>query len=285
MFSYFRYGLAVVTLYAAMTMVGCQSIHQASAYNQRAAQLSSLKPAPAHHLQHDEIYGESVTGYNSAVLQAIDKVQAHEMDGGGYFIGIFAKPTESPVGYALTLGDYALLDPPRSTSYCSGASYAVFIEALNIICGDKLHKLDDARKESLRMQEPDGGRREDGVKFWGHFNDDGYGSQFALVQYSKMGAEVLPDQAMPGDFCNISWASGVGHSVVFLGWFTDPISNQKYMRYWSSQKGTNGFGDQSVSIKRIKAVKFVRLTNPDSLFSFDTKTKVIRKVPGDFIKP
>jgi hypothetical protein len=251
-------------------------------------------PDQPQHTEHLQRYGEEITGYNRLVLEAIDKVQNTATDGGGYFIGIKADPPESPIGYGVTLFDSPLLEPPRQTSYCSGATYTTFIETLNL--KHQLNKaahqqdtdeqqpatLGPVRTEAMRMQEPGGGRREDGVKFWGHWNDDGFGTQFALVQYAQMGKEITPQQARPGDFMNISWANGGGHSVVFLGWFKDD-EGVKHLLYWSSQKSTNGMGDQLVPVSRIKEVKIVRLTKPDSLFTFDTSTQVNRKVPGNII--
>ena len=238
--------------------------------------------AGTHHTRHAEIFGKYVTGYNLLILQAIDKVQASAPDGGGYFIGISAVPTESPIGYPLKLFGKALLDPPRSTSYCSGSTYAAFIEALNTLYADRADSLDDARYESLRMQEENGGRREDTVKFWGKWNDDGFGNHFALVQYAKMGQEIKPRQARPGDFMNISWKHGGGHSVIFLGWHKDE-AGKKYVVYWSSQTRTNGFGDEVIPIERIQEVKVVRLIHPGNLFTFDVNTPVDRGVPGDGI--
>jgi hypothetical protein len=81
---------------------------------------------------------------------------------------------------------------------------------------------------------------------------------------------------------NISWASGGGHSVVFLGWHID-IDGNKHILYWASQKSTNGIGDQLVPLSRIRSVKIVRLTDPDRLFTFDPTQEVNRKVPGDTI--
>src|ERR1700759_1822169 len=107
------------------------------------------------------------------------------MDGGGQFISVDANPPESPIGYDLKLFGQPLLSAPRKTSYCSGASYTVFIEAMNLQFPDGSAKLSPDRAESLRMQEPDGSRREDGVKFWGLWNDDGPGSQEAALQYAK----------------------------------------------------------------------------------------------------
>ncbi|MEZ6193052.1 MAG: hypothetical protein R3C45_17405 [Phycisphaerales bacterium] len=235
-------------------------------------------------------FGDSIEGYNRFVLAGVDKAQSSAMDGGGYFIGIKADPPESPIGYALSLMGNPLLSPPRTTSYCSGSTYTAFIEALNLYetaCADGADPsdkpvLDPVRAEAMRMQEPDGGRREDGVKFWGHWNDDGFGSQFALVQYSKMGEEVTPNRARPGDFMNISWTNGGGHSVVFLGWQIDTEGN-KHVLYWASQKSTNGMGDQLVPLSRIRSVKIVRLTDPDRLFTFDPTQEVNPKVPGDTI--
>ncbi len=251
-------------------------------------------PEQSQHTEHLQRYGNTIKGYNLLVLEAIDKVQSSAMDGGGYFIGIKADPPESPIGYGLTLFDQPMLDPPRETSYCSGATYTAFIETLNLrhqadetddqLAGDgePTMTLDPVRTEAMRMQEPDGGRREDGVKFWGHWNDDGFGSHFALVQYAQMGQEIAPNQAQPGDFMNISWTSGGGHSVIFLGWYQDAEGN-KHLLYWSSQKSTNGMSDQLVPLTRIRKVKIVRLADPDRLFDFDPAQAVNQKVPGDTI--
>ena len=239
--------------------------------------------AGAHHTRHAEIFGKYVQGYNYYVLQAIDKVQATAMDGGGYFIGIKAVPTESPIGYKLKLFDRPLLEPPRTTSYCSGSTYAAFIEQLNLIFSKKEgKKLSDERYEAIRMQEENGGRREDTIKFWGKWNDDGFGSHYALVQYAKMGEEIKPPQARPGDFINISWVKGGGHSVVFLGWYQDE-NGQKNIVYWASQTRTNGFGDEVIPLERIKEIKAVRLVHPENLFKFEVNAPVQRDIPGDKI--
>ena len=251
--------------------------------------------AGKHHTRHAELFSRGMDGFNVLVLRGIDKVQASAPEGGGYFIGVKATPPESPIGYELRLWDRPLLKPPRGTSYCSGASYAAFIESMNLLFPDgrdvfmpPLHNpaktagrtMEPSRADALRMQEPDGGRREDGVKFWGHWNDNGPGCQYALVQYSKIGGEVSPECARPGDFMNISWKSGVGHSTVFLGWVIGEDGSRSVL-YWASQKGTNGLGDQMSSIEKIERVKIVRLTRPQSIFSFDPDAKVNRKVAGD----
>ncbi|HZZ41368.1 MAG TPA: hypothetical protein VFE58_00385 [Tepidisphaeraceae bacterium] len=245
---------------------------------------AGIVPTSPHHTHHAELFSRYAPGQNALVLAAVDKVQATAPDGGGYFIGVRAKPAESPIGYELKLFGQSLLSPPRTTSYCSGSSYTAFIESLNLMLPGGAATISPDRIESLRMQEPDGSRREDGVKFWGHWNEDGFGTLFALVQYSHMGTVVSPAEARPGDFANISWTSGLGHSVVFLGFFQDPRTHEKRILYWSSQKGTNGLGDQSSPISKVKDIKFVRLTHPENVFTFDPNAKVSRGVPGDRIE-
>ncbi|MCD6385115.1 hypothetical protein J7M23_04985 [Candidatus Sumerlaeota bacterium] len=247
-----------------------------------------LKPADliagSHHTHHTKIFGKYITGYNYYVLKGIDTVQAHSLGGGGYFTGIKAVPPESPVGYRLKLFSRPLLEPPRPTSYCTGATYAALIEALNLIFPDGASRLSPARFDAMRMQEPDGSRRKDGVKFWGHWNDNGFGCHYALVQYSGMGTEIKPRHARPGDFMNISWRNGRGHSAIFLGW-TKNKKNKMGILYWSSQKGTNGYGDVHLtSLSAIKEVKFCRLTRPENLFRFDINKPVKRKIKGDKIR-
>lgn len=253
--------------------------------------------AGAHHLRHAELFAHDIGGLNVLVLEAIDKVQATAPDGGGYFIGVKANPPESPIGYPLKLFNHPLLSPPRKTSYCSGSTYTAFIETMNILFPDGLciyckppsipqrtagATMDPERVDALRMQEKDGSRREDFVKMWGYWNADGPGTQYALVQYTKMGTEIKPECARPGDFANINWTNGGGHSVIFLGWVQDNSGNKSIL-YWASQPRTNGLGDQTSSITKIASIKFVRLTDPHALFLFDLKNKVNPKVAYDKI--
>ena len=230
---------------------------------------------PTQHTRHFAMFASQVPEFNANILRGVDAVQANAPDGGGYFIGIHANPPESPVGYALSLSDNALLAPPRGTSYCSGSSYSAFVEGLNLFFAKHQLKVSAAQAEQLRMQEQDGGRREDGVKFWGWWNADGYGNQFAIVQYAKAGHQVFAADALPGDLLNISWKSGLGHSTVFLG-FQRTSDNQPGIRFWSSQKSTNGFGDMVAPIAKIKEYLFVRVSEPSN---------VLRIVDGAVVNP
>jgi hypothetical protein len=238
--------------------------------------------AGSYHVRHAEIFGKYATGFNLDVLRAVDAVQKTALDGGGYFTGVRADPPESPIGYPLALFGRPLLAPPRRTSYCSGASYAVLIEALNRIFGAKPPALTPERAEAMRMQEPDGSRREDDVKFWGHWNADHLGDHFALVQYSGMGRVVAPKDARAGDFMNIHWKTGISHSVVFLGWYVSKTEGPS-MLIWSSQAATNGMADKRVPLSLVAGVKIVRLSNPKALTTFKTDAPVTPNVPWDLV--
>ncbi|HPN36817.1 MAG TPA: hypothetical protein PL041_00350 [Melioribacteraceae bacterium] len=235
-----------------------------------------------HNVKHYETFSKYCTGYNLDVLKAIDIVQLSDTTGGGYFVGVKANPPESPIGYNLCLLGNKLLEAPRKTSYCSGASYSVFIEALNLIFKESNQILPDSVIEFMRMQEKDGSRREDDIKYWGKWNTDGYGNQIALVQYSGMGKQVCAKDALPGDFVNISWKNGNGHSTVFLGWYIN-AENDTNIVYFSSQKATNGLGDQIVNINSIDEVVFVRLTEPEKLFTGKFNENVVNKIKGEII--
>jgi hypothetical protein len=234
----------------------------------------------SHHTLHFKLLLTNIPKYNQMVLMAVDLVQDHAANGGGYFVGLKATPPESPIGYPVSLFDQELLKPPRTSSYCSGSTYAAFIESLNFIFGKPLHPLSADRMEAIRMQEIDGSRREDGVKAWGWWNADGYGSDYSLVQYLGMGDRVAAVDARPGDFMNISWKSGLGHSVVFLGWCVDK-DGEAAVDYWASQPGTNGMGDQISPLKTIRDLCVVRMTKPQNLFTFDPSAKVDKNVLGE----
>ena len=237
----------------------------------------ALLAAGAHHTRHLELLGRGLPRVNREVLAAVDRVQATAPDGGGYFIGVKAVPAECPIGYPLTLKGSPMLAPTRTTSYCSGSSYSAFIEAM-----DRLLKrpLDPERAELMRMQEPDGGRREDEVKAWGWWNADGNGCDYALVQYLGVGERIRSEDARPGDFMNVSWKSGLGHSVVFLGWAKDPVKGPSLV-YWSSQKGTNGLGDQVSSLASVQALSAVRLAHPERLATFVPGPVDRKAAPGE----
>jgi hypothetical protein len=222
----------------------------------------------AHHTRHAEVLGRRSDAAGRAVLAGVDTVQKSAPDGGGYFIGHTLRPPESPIGYELRLFGHPLLTPPRTTSYCSGATYAALVEALNILCPDGAPRLSPERLEALRMQEPDGSMRGDYVKIWGSWNSQ-WGQELVLARRTGMGRGVPAADALPGDFVNIAWKRGKGHAGVFLGWADR--EGRRSLLIWSSQKMTHGLGDRLVPLAQVREARFVRLTDPEKVFAFDVK--------------
>jgi hypothetical protein len=222
---------------------------------------------PRKHTSHEKIYSEHAPDYNRIILKAIDKIQGQAITGGGYYTNLNDKSKESPIGYPLKIFNYPLIKPPRTTSYCTGATFAAFIEALNLIYPHGHTRLTLDRYEALRMQEMNGTRREDFVKVWGNWNTQ-WGAQYVMIKYLEMGKIVSQREARPGDFINILFKGGGGHSAIFLGWYKNE-NKETQLLYWSSQPETNGISDHSVPAGKISKLVIVRLTNPGKIFSFD----------------
>jgi hypothetical protein len=98
-----------------------------------------------------------------------------------------------------------------------------------------------------------------------------------------MGKIVSQKQARPGDFINILFKGGGGHSAIFLGWHKNE-NGETQLLYWSSQPETNGISDHSVPTSKISKLAIVRLTNPGKIFSFDVSKKLFFK-QGEFGHP
>lgn len=224
----------------------------------------------ARHTRHREVFGKGVSGLNLAVLSAIDRVQATAPGGGGYFADPSARPLESPVGYPLRLWGEELFVPERTTSFCSGATYAALVEALSILYPQNPGAGEEVF-ESLRQFEPGGGRREDQTGFWGVWNGESAGLWHALGPLTGMGRRIAPRSLRPGDFLHVFWGPTRGHSTVFLGW-----TNSGGLRVWSSQKSTNGLGDLTIPPGGFARLVGVRLIQPLGL---------LRARPGLFPAP
>jgi hypothetical protein len=237
---------------------------------------------PRKHTSHEKIFSEKAFDYNRYILKAIDKIQGQAINGGGYYTNKQDKSKESPIGYPLKIFSHPLINPPRSTSYCTGATFAAFIEALNLIYPHGETRLTPDRYEALRMQEMDGTMRKDFVKVWGNWNTQ-WGAPYVMIKYLQMGKIVSQREARPGDFINILFKGGGGHSAIFLGWYKNE-NGETQLLYWSSQPETNGISDHSVPTGRISRLAIVRLTNPGKIFSFDVSKKIFFK-EGEFGHP
>ena len=149
-------------------------------------------------------------------------------------------------------------------SFCSGATYLVFIGLVHDLLAEKKLQLstDDLRALLIKGQA-------DGEGVWGRWNANGPGTA-RLFHELGLGINFQSlDSARPGDFLKVFWndqigAKEFGHSVIYLGKRETPEG--EVIRIWSSNSGV-GFGEKEVPLHKIKRMLFSRLLAPSSLRS------------------
>ena len=146
------------------------------------------------------------------------------------------------------------------TTYCSGATYLVFIRAIQEMVPEST--LAGGLAESLAIK-----GQPDGVGIWGRWNANGPGTA-CLFNELGLGRNFTSfEAARPGDFMKIFWTSAVGrrehgHSVIYLG--RDQQNGVEMIRFWSSNKPL-GYGEKSVPRSRIAFAIFSRLETPGNI--------------------
>jgi hypothetical protein len=159
-------------------------------------------------------------------------------------------------------GKFFVLPAAASPSYCSGATYLVFIKTIESLRNGGMLDLDFATLQQLMIR----GQR-DGEGIWGRWNANGPGT--ARLFYELGIGRNFDDfaQAQPGDFMKIFWSPEVGraehgHSVIFLG--MERTAGLDYVRFWSSNIPF-GYGERVVPRAKIVHAIFSRLHNPANL--------------------
>lgn len=146
------------------------------------------------------------------------------------------------------------------TTYCSGATYVVFLRAIQSLVpgsqfGERL-----AQALAIKGQP-------DGVGIWGRWNANGPGTA-CLFHELGLGPNFTSfDAAKPGDFMKIFWTNAVGskehgHSVIYLG--RDQSDGVEKIRFWSSNK-PDGYGEKTVPRSRVAYAIFSRLEAPSNI--------------------
>jgi hypothetical protein len=159
-------------------------------------------------------------------------------------------------------GKFFVLPEAASPSYCSGATYLVFIKTIEALRNGGMLDLDFATLQQLMIR----GQR-DGEGIWGRWNANGPGT--ARLFHELGIGQNFDDfaQAQPGDFMKIFWSPEVGraehgHSVIFLG--IERTAGLDYVRFWSSNIPF-GYGERLVPRAKIVHAIFSRLYNPANL--------------------
>jgi hypothetical protein len=207
--------------------------------------------------------GRSFAGdYNDLILEQIKQMP----QGGHYSVSHFAKIRLQSSAH-FESGKFFILPSAASPSFCSGATYLVFIRALEALRERGELKLDFATLEQLIIRD-----QRDGEGIWGRWNANGPGTA-RLFHELGLGQNFDNfDQAKPGDFMKIFWSRQVGksehgHSTIFLG-----LENRlgvQYVRFWSSNI-PSGYGEKSVPRDKIAYAIFSRLQMPANLARINT---------------
>ena len=195
--------------------------------------------------------------FNSLIVNIIRSMPL----GGGYSAGNGA--TEALRHAVTTTTDGLKIDPSHAMpSYCSGATYLVFLKAIAVLQNSGRITLSPNILESLH---PSG--QPDGTGVWGRWNANGPGTARLFAELDLGPNFTDLDEARQGDFLKIFWSDNIGvsehgHSVVYLG--TENREGVPYITYWSSNV-PGGFGVKSVPLTRVHRMLFSRLEHPEAL--------------------
>ena len=197
------------------------------------------------------------TDINSLILEQMGKMPS----GGKYSVSHVAKIKLQSAAH-FESGKFFVIPTAPYPSFCSGATYIVFIKTIEALRDSGQLKLDFATLNQLVIRD-----QHDGEGIWGRWNANGPGTA-RLFHELGLGRNFTDfTQAQPGDFMKIFWNQSVGrlesgHSVIFLGTVNHP--DGEYVRFWSSNI-PNGYGEKEVSRSKIANAIFSRLEAPANL--------------------
>jgi len=195
--------------------------------------------------------------YNNLVLEQVMQMP----QGGRYSVSRFAKIRLQSSAH-FESGKFFILPSQASPSFCSGATYLVFIRTIEALRARGQLHLHYSTLERLIIRD-----QRDGEGIWGRWNANGPGTA-RLFHELQLGQNFDNfDRAKPGDFMKIFWSRQVGrnehgHSTIFLG--TENRPDGEYVRYWSSNV-PSGYGEKSVPRSKIAYAIFSRLQTPANL--------------------
>ena len=195
--------------------------------------------------------------YNSLILEQVGKMPS----GGKYSVSHFAKIKLQSSAH-FESGKFFVIPTKPYVSFCSGATYLVFIKTIEALRDRGQLQLDYSTLNNLVIRD-----QRDGEGVWGRWNANGPGTGRLFYELGLGHNFSDFSQAQPGDFMKIFWNNNVGrresgHSVIFLG--TSQHRDGEYVRFWSSNIGM-GYGEKEVPRSKIANAIFSRLETPANL--------------------
>ena len=194
---------------------------------------------------------------NSLVLEQLKQMPK----GGRYSVSRFAKIKLQSAAH-FESGKFFILPSAASPSFCSGATYLVFIRTVEALREKGQLHLDFPTLEQQIVRD-----QHDGEGIWGRWNANGPGTARLFHELGLGRNFVSFDEAQPGDFIKIFWSHQVGrkehgHSAIYLG--KETRLGVEYVRFWSSNVGA-GYSEKEVPRSKIAAAIFSRLQTPVNL--------------------
>ena len=194
---------------------------------------------------------------NGLILEQIKKMPS----GGKYSVSHYAKIRLQSAAH-FESGKFFAIPKAPYPSFCSGATYLVFIRTIETLRKRGQLQLDFATLNHLVIR-----NQRDGEDIWGRWNANGPGT---ARLFHELGLGRNFDnfaEAQSGDFVKIFWSQRVGrsesgHSAIFLG--TENRAGVEYVRYWSSNV-PSGYGEKEVPRSKIAYAIFSRLHTPANL--------------------
>ncbi len=148
-------------------------------------------------------------------------------------------------------GETVLKKTTADGTYCSGVTFTVVMEAAK-----RAGLLEDKTVAAVKQFQ----------RHWYGTDEASAETQcvFAMQQLG-IGDEIAHDEAQAGDFVQF-WRQRSGHSVVFIEWLEDRDGGRIGLRYWSSQKATDGMGVNTEYFAGIEEEGQVGTVDPQRLY-------------------
>jgi hypothetical protein len=200
------------------------------------------------------VSGGSGDDINQTVLRVIGRMPK----GGKYATSTVAN--QQLAAAIRCAGSNLAVQPDGATpSYCSGATYLVFLGVLEELANAGQISISRGALDAL----PVAGNR-DGEGVWGRWNANGPGTA-RLFAETNLGRNFTAwDKARPGDFLKVWWNEEIGakergHSVIYLG--REDVDGVEHVRFWSSNV-PDGYGEKLIPRTKIMRALFSRLDRP-----------------------
>src|SRR6266478_426871 len=201
--------------------------------------------------------GAPAADLNGLILEQMRKMPS----GGKYSVSHFAKIKLQSAAH-FESGKFFVIPTAPYPSFCSGATYIVFIKTIETLRDSGQLNLDVATLNQLVIRD-----QHDGEGIWGRWNANGPGTARLFHELGLGRNFVSFEEAQPGDFIKIFWSRQVGrkehgHSAIYLG--KETRLGVEYVRFWSSNVGA-GYSEKEVPRSKIPYAIFSRLQTPANL--------------------